>query len=77
MKELIYEMLGWVMAVGILLWLGAAPVMAIRSICLQKKKVVKAAKPKKVRQAKPAKTSNVIDDYSPEFEVADNFSWSK
>jgi len=78
MPPIVNEVLGFILAIGILLWLGAAPVIALRSL----KTVVKPKKVKKAKTAekKVAKTpkvpANVIPGCSPEYEINDNFSWN-
>jgi len=89
MPEIVNEVLGFILAVGLLLWLGASPVIAVRSL----KTVTKPSKKKGVEIPKKQwrkisdhirtttappieKPSNVIDSCSSKYEINDNFSWN-
>ena len=92
MPEIVNEVLGFILAIGLLLWIGASPVIAARSL----KTVTKAKKPTKKNVVEVSKKhwrrisdhirtttappiekpSNVIDSCSPEYEINDKFSWN-
>ena len=68
MPAAVNEVLGFILAVGLLIWLGAAPVIALRTLFTKKspkpKSKTKAKAPKK---EKPASSDLIIDTYEKKY----------
>ena len=69
------EVLGFILAVGLLLWLGAAPIIALRTLFAKNTPKPKP-KPKPKKKAKaplPDKisTENVIDTYGKKYTLTE------
>tara|TARA_R110000824_G_scaffold339478_3_gene525978 strand:+ start:1966 stop:2190 length:225 start_codon:yes stop_codon:yes gene_type:complete len=71
MPSAVNDVLGFILAIGLLLWLGAAPVIAIRSLFTRD-----TPKPKKKTKAKAPSTTkekpeNVIDTYGKKYTLTE------